>query len=83
MHVIAGKAVCFGEALRPEFKDYARQIIDNAKTLAEALLAGGLRLVSGGTDNHLMLVDVTHAGHRRQAGRSRRSTAAASPSTRT
>jgi glycine hydroxymethyltransferase len=62
MHVIAGKAVCFGEALRPEFKKYARQIVDNAKTLAETLLAGGLKLVSGGTDNHLMLADVTPLG---------------------
>ncbi|MBC8353450.1 MAG: serine hydroxymethyltransferase [Planctomycetes bacterium] len=59
MHVVAGKAICFGEALRPEFKQYAQSIIDNAKTLAEVLAAGGLRLVSGGTDNHLMLVDVT------------------------
>jgi glycine hydroxymethyltransferase len=62
MHVIAGKAVCFGEALQPEFKAYARQIIDNAKALAEVLAAGGLSLVSGGTDNHLMLVDVTPLG---------------------
>lgn len=62
MHIIAGKAICFGEALRPEFKTYARQIIDNAKALAEALLAGGLKLVSGGTDNHLLLVDVTPLG---------------------
>ena len=62
MHVIAGKAVCFGEALRPEFKDYGRRIIANAKALADALLAGGLKLVSGGTDNHLMLVDVTPLG---------------------
>jgi glycine hydroxymethyltransferase len=62
MHIIAGKAVCFAEALRPEFKKYARQIIDNAKTLAEVLLAGGLKLVSGGTDNHLLLVDVTPLG---------------------
>jgi glycine hydroxymethyltransferase len=59
MHIIAGKAICLGEALRPEFKKYARQIIDNAKTLAEVLLAGGLKLVSGGTDNHMLLVDVT------------------------
>ncbi|MEX0613288.1 MAG: serine hydroxymethyltransferase [Pirellulales bacterium] len=59
MHIIAGKAICFGEALRPEFKQYARQIIENAKTLADVLLAGGLKLVSGGTDNHLLLVDVT------------------------
>lgn len=58
MHVIAAKAVCFGEALRPEFRHYAQQIIDNAKTLAEALQSHGFRLVSGGTDNHLMLVDV-------------------------
>jgi glycine hydroxymethyltransferase len=62
MHVIAGKAVCFGEALKPEFKTYAQQIIDNAKMLSETLGAGGLRLVSGGTDNHLMLVDVTPMG---------------------
>jgi glycine hydroxymethyltransferase len=62
MHVIAGKAVCFGEALRPEFKQYAQRVIDNAQALAEALLAGGLKLVSGGTDNHLMLVDVTPFG---------------------
>ena len=62
MHVIAGKAICFGEALRPEFKEYARRIIENAKTLAEALLSGGLKLVSGGTDNHLLLVDVTPLG---------------------
>jgi glycine hydroxymethyltransferase len=62
MHIIAGKAICFGEALKPEFKTYARQIIDNAKALAETLLAGGLKLVSGGTDNHLLLVDVTALG---------------------
>jgi glycine hydroxymethyltransferase len=59
MHVIAGKAVAFGEALKPDFKRYARNVVDNARTLAEALAAGGVRLVSGGTDNHLMLVDVT------------------------
>ncbi|QDT01027.1 serine hydroxymethyltransferase [Adhaeretor mobilis] len=62
MHVIAGKAVCFGEALKPEFKVYAQQVIDNAAVLAEVLLAGGLNLVSGGTENHLMLVDVTPLG---------------------
>jgi glycine hydroxymethyltransferase len=62
MHVIAGKAICFGEALRPEFRMYARQVIENAKALAETLLAGGLKLVSGGTDNHLLLVDVTPLG---------------------
>jgi len=59
MHVVAGKAVCLREALEPEFKDYARAIIANAKALAEVLTSGGLKLVSGGTDNHLMLVDVT------------------------
>ncbi|MGI9427405.1 MAG: serine hydroxymethyltransferase [Bythopirellula sp.] len=62
MHVIAGKAVCFGEALKPEFKSYTQQVIDNAKVLAESLASGGLKLVSGGTDNHLMLVDVTPLG---------------------
>ncbi|HWC90823.1 MAG TPA: serine hydroxymethyltransferase, partial [Pirellulales bacterium] len=62
MHVIAGKAICFAEALRPDFRQYAQQILDNAKALAEALLAGGLRLVSGGTENHLMLADVTVLG---------------------
>jgi len=62
MHVIAGKAVCFGEALRPEFRQYAQRVIDNAKVLADTLTAGGLQLVSGGTDNHLMLVDVTPFG---------------------
>ena len=62
MHIIAGKAVCFGEALRPEFKVYSQTIIQNAKTLADALAAGGLTLISGGTDNHLMLVDVTPLG---------------------
>ena len=62
MHIIAAKAVCFGEALRPEFKHYAQQIIDNAKTLAEEIMRHGIRLVSGGTDNHLMLVDVGSKG---------------------
>ncbi len=62
MHVVAGKAVCFGEALRPSFKDYARQIIANAQSLAEALMSGGVKLVSGGTDNHLLLCDVTPLG---------------------
>jgi glycine hydroxymethyltransferase len=62
MHVIAGKAICFGEALRPDFKRYAQGVIDNAKTLADALLAGGVRLVSGGTDNHLLLIDVSPLG---------------------
>ena len=59
MHVIAAKAVAFGEALQPEFKTYAAQIIKNAKVLAETLTADGFRIVSGGTDNHLMLVDLT------------------------
>ncbi|QFT90937.1 Serine hydroxymethyltransferase [Bacillus sp. THAF10] len=58
MHVIAAKAVAFGEALQPQFKEYAQQIIDNAKRLAEALKNEGLNLVSDGTDNHLLLVDV-------------------------
>jgi glycine hydroxymethyltransferase len=58
MHAIAAKAVCFGEALKPEFKDYARQVVLNAKALAKRLMERDLRLVSGGTDNHLMLVDL-------------------------
>jgi len=58
MHVIAAKAVCFKEALQPEFKQYQQQIVDNARVLARELVEQGLRLVSGGTDNHLMLVDV-------------------------
>jgi glycine hydroxymethyltransferase len=57
LHSIAAKAVAFGEALKPEFKDYARQIVANASALAEELTSGGIRLVSGGTDNHLLLVD--------------------------
>jgi glycine hydroxymethyltransferase len=62
MHAIAGKAVAFGEALKPEFKDYARQIVENCKAMAEGLLEGGLNLVSGGTDNHLILVDLIETG---------------------
>jgi len=62
MHVIAAKAVAFHEALQPEFKEYSRRIVANAQALAGHLEAGGLRLVSGGTDNHLMLVDVTPFG---------------------
>lgn len=58
MHVIAAKAVCFKEALQPEFKQYQQQIVENARILAQELMQQGLRLVSGGTDNHLMLVDV-------------------------
>lgn len=57
-HVIAGKAVCFGEALKPEFKAYAQQIVSNCKVLAADLMAAGFKLVSGGTDNHLCLVDL-------------------------
>ena len=59
MHTITAKAVCFGEALKPEFRTYAERIIENTKTLADCLIAEGFRLVSGGTDNHLMLVDLT------------------------
>lgn len=62
MHVIAGKAVCFAEALTEEYRTYAQAVVDNAKVLAETLIAAGLPLVSGGTDNHLMLVDVTSVG---------------------
>jgi glycine hydroxymethyltransferase len=58
MHVIAGKAVAFGEALKPDFKVYARQIVENAKALAATLVGGGYAITSGGTDNHLMLVDL-------------------------
>ena len=61
MHAIAGKAVAFGEALQPEFADYARRIVENCRALAEGLLEGGLDLVSGGTDNHLILVDLIDA----------------------
>ena len=57
-HVIAAKAVCFGEALKPEFKEYARKIVENAQALAAALQQRGVKLVSGGTDNHLMLIDL-------------------------
>jgi glycine hydroxymethyltransferase len=62
MHSIAAKAVCFGEALKPEFTDYQRRIVENARTLADELQRRGLRIVSGGTDNHLMLVDVGERG---------------------
>lgn len=58
-HVIAAKAVCFGEALKPEFAVYAQKVVENAKALAEALTARGVKLVSGGTDNHLMLIDLS------------------------
>ena len=62
MHVIAAKAVCFGEALKPEFKEYQQRIIDNAQALAAGLVSRGVKLVSGGTDNHLMLVDLIGSG---------------------
>ncbi|MCI7731452.1 serine hydroxymethyltransferase, partial [Enorma burkinafasonensis] len=62
MHVIAGKAVAFGEALRPEFRAYIARVVENCAALGEGLVAGGLRLVSGGTDNHLCLVDLTASG---------------------
>ena len=62
MHVIAAKAVCFGEALKPEFKASQTQVVRNAKALADALMAQGFDLVSGGTDNHLALIDLRKAG---------------------
>jgi glycine hydroxymethyltransferase len=62
MHIVAAKAVAFAEALRPDFKIYAAQTVANAKVLAESLAAAGFRIVSGGTDNHLMLVDVFQKG---------------------
>jgi len=62
MHVIAGKAVCLKEALSPEFKEYQKQVAKNAKVLSEALMAKGFKIVSGGTENHLMLIDVTNKG---------------------
>ena len=62
VHMVAAKAVCFHEAMQPEFKDYARQIVVNAKVLAETLAGEGIRIISGGTDTHLMLVDVFSKG---------------------
>jgi glycine hydroxymethyltransferase len=62
VHIIAAKAVCFLEAMQPEFKDYAKQVVANAKVLAETLAAEGFRVVSGGTDTHVMLVDVFAKG---------------------
>jgi len=62
VHIMAAKAVCFHEAMQPEFKEYARQIVSNAKVLAETLASEGFRIVSGGTDTHLMLVDVFAKG---------------------
>src|SRR5579875_2899704 len=64
MHAIAAKAVCFGEALKPEFRDYVRRVVDNAQVMADRLKERGLRLVSGGTDNHLMLIDLRPLGLR-------------------
>ncbi|HAU85146.1 MAG TPA: serine hydroxymethyltransferase [Lachnospiraceae bacterium] len=61
-HVIAAKAVCFGEAMKPQFKEYAWKVVNNAKVLADELTAKGFKLVSGGTDNHLMLIDLTNRG---------------------
>ena len=62
MHIIAAKAVAFKEALTPEFKEYQKQVVANAKALAETLLAEGVNLVSGGTDNHLMLLNLVGTG---------------------
>lgn len=62
MHVIAGKAVCFGEALKPEYKEYQKKVVENAAALAKGLTDRGINLVSGGTDNHLMLVDLRSVG---------------------
>ena len=62
MHIIAAKAVCFGEALKPEFKAYQQQLVKNSKAMADGLTAKGLNLVSGGTDNHLMLLDLRGTG---------------------
>ena len=62
MHIIAGKAVCFGEALKDDFKEYGKNIVKNAKTLAEELMNYGFNVVSGGTDNHLLLVDLRNKG---------------------
>jgi glycine hydroxymethyltransferase len=62
MQVTAAKAICFKEAMSQEFKDYAHQIVKNCKTLADVIMKRGFRLVSGGTDNHLLLVDVAAAG---------------------
>ena len=62
MHTIAAKAVCFQEALRPSYRDYARQVVKNAQAMAAVLDEAGLRLVSGGTDNHLILIDLSNRG---------------------
>jgi glycine hydroxymethyltransferase len=62
VHIIAAKAVCFHEAMRPEFKDYARQVVANAKVLAQKIMDEGFRVISGGTDTHLFLMDVFSKG---------------------
>jgi len=62
VHIIAAKAVCFREAMQPDFRDYARQVVANAKVLADTLATEGFRIISGGTDTHLMLVDVFSKG---------------------
>src|SRR5262249_19993423 len=62
VHIMAAKAVCFHEAMQPAFKDYARQVVENAKVLAETLATEGFRIISGGTDTHVMLVDVFAKG---------------------
>ncbi len=69
VHIMAAKAVCFGEALQPSFKDYARQIVANAKVLAQTLADEGFHVVSGGTDTHLMLINVFRQGHAGQRSR--------------
>ena len=82
MHIIAAKAVAFGEALKPDYKLYIKGVIDNAKALGESLVKGGAALVSGGTDTHLMLVDLRPKKLTGKAARSR-SVAPTSPATRT
>ncbi len=62
MHIIAAKAVCFGEALKPEFKEYQKNVVENCKVLSKSLLENGVKLISGGTDNHLLLVDLSDKG---------------------
>jgi glycine hydroxymethyltransferase len=69
MHIIAAKAVAFGEALQPSFKEYQQRVLENAKTLAKTLQEEGLRIVSGGTDNHLMLVDLGVVGKEEVTGK--------------
>jgi glycine hydroxymethyltransferase len=69
VHVMAAKAVCFLEAMQPEFVDYQKQVVANARALAESLMGAGFRVVSGGTDTHLLLLDVFLQGHSRQGGR--------------